>query len=377
MGMASELRVSTASPWRGRRVGSVEESIAGPGDRDEMDRCISYLRVLLPREEFGIRFMLADRRGYLRFVRGEGDPLDLGRRQAAARRGTLMDGVARILERPDGRAVGLFPIDRRGPALGVAEVSATITSLTKHQRDVEAAIGRVSEGVRRQAQQELQRRELDIGLAWTAHELRGPLQAVRIWLENAASSDRHGVRAPIMRAADELTRLADGLDSVLHWAIGHERVQYSSLDLVALAHDAVDSCVAETGQDRVIVEGSDRLMVRADALHMRSAIENLVRNALRYSTTGTKVRVTVELRDGEPTVDVENEGSAIREEDRQAIFEPLALGANGLGSGLGLFVVGRVVERHGGSIRCFEPEEGRVTFELRLPPESAQVRRIR
>jgi two-component system OmpR family sensor kinase len=111
---------------------------------------------------------------------------------------------------------------------------------------------------------------------------------------------------------------------------------------------------------------------------MRSAIENLIRNALRYSTRGTKVRVTVELRDGEPTIEVENEGPGIPVEDRETIFEPLAVGANGLGTGIGLFVVSRVIGRHGGTIRCYEPEEGRFTFELRLPPSSPprQDRRV-
>jgi two-component system OmpR family sensor kinase len=118
----------------------------------------------------------------------------------------------------------------------------------------------------------------------------------------------------------------------------------------------------------VLVEGFDRLDARVDPLHMRSAIENLIRNALRYSTAGTKVRVTVERRDGEPTIEVDNEGRGISPKDRERIFDPMAVGENGLGTGLGLFVVGRVVERHGGTIRCIEGEAGHVTFELRLPP---------
>jgi signal transduction histidine kinase len=368
--MASEGRRSAVLP-EGRRVESVEEAITGPYDVPEMDRCISYVRALMPGEAFGVRFLLADHRGYLRLIRGEGDPLDLGRRQAVARRGTLAEGVTRILERPDGRAVGLFPIDRRGPALGVAEISATITSLTRHRRGVEAAIGRVSEGVRRQAQQELRRRELDLGLAWTAHELRGPLHAARLWLENAAANSDGHKADHIARAIEELSRLTEGMESVLRWAVDDGELRRRRVDLVSLTHEAVDCCMAETGQDRVLVEGRERLMVRADALHMRSAIENLVRNALRYSTPGTKVRVIAETRDGEPTVEVDNEGPEVPEAERGTIFEPFAHGANGGGTGLGLFVVRRIVERHGGTIRCHHPAEGHVAFELRLPGEAA------
>jgi signal transduction histidine kinase len=344
-----------------------------------MDSYVAEMRTLLDGTRFGLRLLLADRRGHLRVRRTEGHPIDGGRPQAEARRRTLVDGISRTLERSDGSAVTIYPIDRRGEALGVAEVSGPLASIDRCRRELDALIGRISAILRRDVDGEIRRRELDLGLAWTAHELRGPLHAVRVLLENAASSYDDGTGTTMIRAADELSRLADGLESVLEWAVGRGSVSYRRTDLVGLAQDAIDSCVAETGEDRVVIEGSERLIVSVDALHMRSAIENLIRNALRYSTRDTKVRVTVELRDGEPTIEVENEGPGIPTEDREAIFEPLAIGANGLGTGLGLFVVGRVVGRHGGTIRCYEPEEGRFTFELRLPRSSTphQDRRVR
>ena len=343
-----------------------------------MDHYVAEMRTLLDGPSFGLRLLLADRRGHLRVTRTEGRPIDGGRPQAEARRLTLVDGISRTLEHADGSAVAIFPIDRRGEALGVAEVSGSMASIDRCRRELDALIGGMSAILRREVDGEIRRRELDLGLAWTAHELRGPLHAVRLLLENAASSYDDGTGTTMIRAADELSRLADGLESVLEWAVGRGRVSSRRTDLVGLTQDAIDSCVAETGEDRVVIEGSERLIVSVDALHMRSAIENLIRNALRYSIRGTKVRVTVELRDGEPTIEVENEGPGIPAEDRETIFEPLAIGANGLGTGIGLFVVGRVVERHGGTIRCYEPEEGRFTFELRLPPSRTprQDRRV-
>lgn len=335
---------------------------------DVMDRCVEELRSLVGESRFGLRLLLTDQRGHLRVIRREGHPIDGGRRQAEARRRTLTDAISRTLEHVDGTAVAIYPIDRRGEALGVAEVSGRMATIDRRRRELETVIGRVSAILRGEVDGDLRRQELQLGLAWTAHELRGPLHAVRILLEDAAISGRDGTGTTMLRAADELSRLADGLDSVLHWAVGSGRVHPRKTDLVALTHDAVDSCVAETGEDRVLVEGFDRLDARVDPLHMRSAIENLIRNALRYSTAGTKVRVTVERRDGEPTIEVDNEGRGISPKDRERIFDPMAVGENGLGTGLGLFVVGRVVERHGGTIRCIEGEAGHVTFELRLPP---------
>jgi signal transduction histidine kinase len=333
----------------------------------DIDYLVAKMRSLLDGPAFGLRLLLADQRGHLRVTRTEGQPIYGGRRQADARRLTLVDGISRTLEQADGSAVAILPIDRRGEALGVAELSGSMASIDRSRRELDVLIGKMSAIIRREADGEIRRRELDLGLAWTAHELRGPLHAVRVLLENAAGSYDDGTGTTMSRAADELSRIADGLQSVLEWAVGRGRVSYRRTDLVGLTQDAIDSCVAETGEDRVVIEGSERLIVSVDALHMRSAIENLIRNALRYSTPGTKVLVTVEPRDGEPTIAAENEGPGIPAKDRQAIFEPLTVGANGVGSGLGLFVVGRVVERHGGTIRCYEPEAGRVTFELRLP----------
>jgi signal transduction histidine kinase len=333
-----------------------------PHAGSEFERCVSQIRVLFRSGDIGIRFLLADRRGHLRVMYTEGDSMRLGRMQSERRRMTFADGITRTIEGPDGRAVGIFPIDRRGQAIGVCELTADAWTLERWRWDVEAALGRCSSSLRHR----VERRDLDIGLAWTAHELRGPLRATKLWLENAASSDRHAGSAHLARAIGELTRLADGVESVLQWSVGNETLRQGRVDLVSLAHEAVDCCVAETGQDRVIVEGDDHLVVRADALHLRSAIENLVRNGLHHSARGTKVHVIVELRDGHPTVVVENEGPAIPDEHKRSIFEPLAHGRTG--TGLGLFVADRVVQRHGGTIHCFEPAEGRVAFEVRLPP---------
>jgi signal transduction histidine kinase len=367
--MAPEPRVSTVLAADGQPVEHIPDMHEQPTDASragspEMEGCVSEVRALFPAACFGVRFLLADRRGHLRVALSQGVPLDLGRRQTDSRRLTFADSITRILEGPDGLGVGIFPIDRRGHALGVAEISTSVGSLPRRRSQVEAALGRVSARLRHG----VERWDLDVGLAWTAHELLGPLRAVTLYLENAQASGGYVGAVPLGRAIEELSRLADGIDSVLHWAVGDETLEYRREDLVALTHEAVDCCAAEAGQDRVIIEGDDRLDVVADPLHLRSAIMNIVRNALRYSSTGTKVHVTVELRDGGPTVEVENEGPGIPEEERRTIFEPLAHGAREGGSGLGLFVAARVVERHGGTIRCHEPAEGRVAFELRLPP---------
>jgi signal transduction histidine kinase len=337
---------------------------------DVIDRVVDGIRSLVGTTDLGVRVFLTDRGGRLRIARTAGSPLNAGGRQTTARRRTLQDRIVRTLER-DLLAVSIFPIDRRGDAIGVTEVTATIATLRHRRSGLESLIGRMSAVIRREIEDDTRRRELDLSLAWTSHELRGPLHAVRAWLEHAASISAEA-SLPIRRATDELSRITGGLESVLSWSAGREHLDERDVDLVGLMRDAVDCCVAETGEDRVVMEGTERLIVRGDPLHLRSAFENLIRNALRYSVPGSKVRVIVEPRDGQPAVEVENEGSGIGDRDRTAIFAPMTRSAGGVGTGLGLYVVGRVVERHGGTIRCSKPKEGMISFELRLPPISAR-----
>jgi signal transduction histidine kinase len=328
------------------------------------DRCASEIRGVLGDDQLGIRFFLVDRAGRLRARYRGGRPIDLGRRQVLARRRSLIEGTATSLEGGDRGSVGFFPIDGGGRVIGVAEISSAGEPPAR-RREVEAAIGRLSDRLRRDANPQ---GELDIGLAWVAHELRGPLLATRFCLENTADRVDPGPARSILRAADELRRLASGLESLLDLAVGDGPIRRRPVDLAVLVHEAADCCLAEVGDGRVVIEETHPLAVVADPLHLRSAIENLIRNALRYSTPGTTVLVIVERRDEQAVVEVRDEGDGIRPEDRERVFEPLTRGPSDVGgTGMGLFVARRVAERHGGTIRYHEPRDGLSAFELRLP----------
>ncbi|HEX5937014.1 MAG TPA: HAMP domain-containing sensor histidine kinase [Actinomycetota bacterium] len=339
-------------------------------DASDFHSCSHEIRSLLRRDELGVRFFFEDRAGRLRSAYRFGHPIDLGRRLVVLRRQALTGGRTRFLE-DHGRVAGVFPIGRFGDVIGVAEVSTLGRSLRLRRLDLERTIARLSERLQRNAELDRQRRTLDIGLAWMAHELRGPLLAARLSLENTADEMDPTDARPIVRAADELSRLAAGLDSILRLAVGNGTIEPRRVDLMSLIRDAAGCCVAEAGDDRVVIEARDRLAVVADPLHLRSAIENLIRNALSYSTPGTTVMVLVEPREDHIVVDVQNEGSGVRPDDRERIFEPLVHGRRAAGTGLGLFVARRVIERHGGTIRYHEPRDGLSSFELRLPAKES------
>ena len=91
--------------------------------------------------------------------------------------------------------------------------------------------------------------------------------------------------------------------------------------------------------------------VLGDAELIRRAIENVVRNAIRFSPDHGTISVSVRLLSNEALIQVEDEGPGVTEEALQMLFEPFVKGAGG-GFGLGLAIAKRAVLAHGGTIRA-------------------------
>jgi signal transduction histidine kinase len=219
-------------------------------------------------------------------------------------------------------------------------------------------------------------RSRDLGLALTAHELRGPLLGVKAALEVMLLDDepldpRGGVLA---RSLDELGQLADLVEGLLGWAVGTQRLRSRTVDFVALVEEVVRRCDGEGG--RVVVHAPTTAFIRADPVHMRTAVSNLVRNALAYSTPDSKVVVSLECGADVVELAVRNEGPPIPVSDLSSVFEPFvrsdASDGNPTGRGLGLFIARRVVEAHGGRV-WFESSPDGSTFFVRLVDASDEV----
>lgn len=229
---------------------------------------------------------------------------------------------------------------------------------------------------------EMRNERLDMGIAWTAHELRGPLLGIRAALElllerrTPDPSEQAVLRASLL----ELDQLTGSAEAILTWAVGEGALERREADLVRVVEEAVESCRLEAGQDKaVVVFAPERAVGRFDPTHVRTVVSNLVRNALAYSFHGTKVEVTVEDLGDHLALSVKDEGPVIPVEERRLIFDPFARGsASGSarnGTGLGLFIARRVVEAHGGRI-WVESEETGTTFHVRLPVEGRRLQRF-
>jgi signal transduction histidine kinase len=212
-----------------------------------------------------------------------------------------------------------------------------------------------------------------------SHELRSPMAAVigaartlqGRWRE-LTPDQRQSFLALI---GDETSRLADLVGDVLDTSrieAGTFSFSFSDVDLAALVRDV--AAAAELGQDEVRVTtevGPALPSVRGDRERLRQVIQNLVENAVKYSSAGGEVRLVATAHNGRIRVDVQDEGPGIPLEDQKLIFEKFgrsdAGGGAKPGTGLGLFIARSIVEAHGGSLEVDSaPKEGSV-FTLELP----------
>ena len=211
---------------------------------------------------------------------------------------------------------------------------------------------------------------LDVGISWTAHELRSPLLGAKALVESLlqTNGDTERNRKLLAQLQEELGQMAGLADELLWWAAGAGPLNRRRIDLSQLVHDVVRSCDVGSTDKRVTLSVPEGIMVRADAVHLKGAIGNLVRNALTYAPSDSDVAVAVESGDGVVTVQVRDQGPGLPEGKEQQMFDPFVRGENGHrgGRGLGLFIARRVVEAHGGTLSAESDGRG-ATFRVHLP----------
>lgn len=216
---------------------------------------------------------------------------------------------------------------------------------------------------------------LDLGIAWTAHELRGPLVGASAALDSVVDSREQDNNDLLVRTRSELWRLTKLVDPLLRWSAGSQGLDQRVVDLRDIVSDAVDACALEHPRHAIVIENSMSVPVWADPQQLSGAIANVLRNALAYSPRDAPVRVVVEPKGEAASISVSDEGPGIAPTERHLIFDPFARGAAGervrRGSGLGLFIARRVLEAHGGSISLRSSTAG-ATFVLELPAERWQ-----
>jgi two-component system sensor histidine kinase KdpD len=216
---------------------------------------------------------------------------------------------------------------------------------------------------------------LDMALAWTAHELRGPVLAARAALDRVVAGEALGTRDRrlVTRSRNVLGELSGKIDSVLRWAAGTRRLRLRRIDLGRLVRRVAAEFEFPKEENRVSVHDQAGVTVRADGPLLQAAVADVVRNALDYSPPDSPVSVRVQERSGWVRIAVRDRGPGVPSEDRPSLFQPFVRGRNAplrAGTGLGLFIARRVVEAHGGEIWLESTGHG-ATVVLQLPSEGS------
>lgn len=212
-----------------------------------------------------------------------------------------------------------------------------------------------------------------------SHELRSPLTRLSISTELAS----RGNLESLSRMRKDITVLDNLIEQILTLTRlemqQQTRIQSNvPLDkvLTALVDDA-DFEAREQGK-RVILEGQQLCSVRGEPGLLRSCLENVIRNAVRFTPVSTSVRVVLKKgqRDKRPLalVTVEDSGRGVPEESLNQIFEPFYRVAvadedvpGNQGSGLGLSISQRIVRLYGGAISAHNAEDGGLVVVIELP----------
>jgi len=216
-------------------------------------------------------------------------------------------------------------------------------------------------------------------LAMLGHELRNPLGAISNaagLLENprAGEETRKQAREIIVRQVGHLSRLTDDLLDAARALMGKIVLDRQPVDFAALAAQSLRTLkAAGRSQNHRIVEELRPAWVDADPIRLEQIITNLVGNAVKYTPAGGTIRVVVEREGGEAVLRVADTGIGLSPELAVRVFDLFVQGGRDLdrslgGLGIGLTLVRRLAEMHGGSasVQSAGPEQGS-EFIVRLP----------
>jgi signal transduction histidine kinase len=301
-------------------------------------------------------------------------PSDLGE---TTRRTCRALGIAAFIVAPllrDGRLVWTLSVHSRTPRSWTPDEVALVREAGERTwADVQRA--------RAQAELALANRRKDEFLATLAHELRNPLAPIRNGLQIVRLSTRNEdslqlVVSMMDRQLGHLVRLVDDLLDVARIGAGKivlERRAVDIADVLARSIESARALLDERGHALEVDVPAGAVLVDADPERLGQVFTNLLTNAAKYTDRNGRISVHVEATADEAVVKVADNGIGIAPEDLPHVFDLFsqARGSRRRGDGglgIGLALVRKLVEIHGGSVTADSEGWGRgCTLSVRLP----------
>ncbi|PAY17543.1 hybrid sensor histidine kinase/response regulator [Rhodopirellula sp. SM50] len=309
-------------------------------------------------------------------VLGDGEIHD---QQWAKREGMIAFAGYPLID--EGKAVGVMAMFSRHPVsesvASLLESVANGIALRIRKQSIEDGLARQTEALR-----EADRRK-DEFLAMLSHELRNPLVPVRSGLDLLVLSETEHQDAIRMmqRQVEHLVRLIDDLldvSRIMRGKVELRRQRVPVAQLVEHARDMLRHTVDQTGHQVTVRLPEQSVWVDADPVRLTQVIENLLKNACKYTDFGGEISVTVTKEDGDwVSISVEDNGVGIDQDLLPQVFDLFTQSNRTLersqgGLGIGLTLVKNMVEMHGGTVSVASDGLGTgSTFTVRLPCCSA------
>ena len=248
-----------------------------------------------------------------------------------------------------------------------------LTGFAKDTRDM-------TERKRVEALELAERRMLEF-LAMLSHELRNPLAPISnavymLHVKTIDDPELRYLRDVIERQVGQLSRLVDDLLEVSRVTSGSIRLQRETVEVTALVAQAVETSrpLVERRRHQLVIDiPSEPICVDGDATRLSQIIVNLLNNAAKYTPEGGRIEVSARAEGHDAIICVRDNGVGIAAEFLPKIFDLFAQGDRTLdrsegGLGIGLTLVRRLVEMHGGSVEASSDGVGLGTeFRVTLP----------
>ncbi len=209
-----------------------------------------------------------------------------------------------------------------------------------------------------------------------SHELRSPLARMNVALELAKAKTSPESEKLINRIETESDRLNDLIGQLLTLSkleTGSQDFEKMEVNLTKLIEDIVSDAnyEAKAKNKTVNLEQNGEVKILGNEMLLRSAIENVLRNAVRYTKEGTEVKISIEEHERNAQINIRDHGEGVPEVDLEKLFKPFyrvqeARDRKSGGIGLGLAIAERAVDNHQGTIEAENTKEG-LLVKINLP----------
>jgi len=263
--------------------------------------------------------------------------------------------------------------------LAEGNLGARITTKLAKRRDEVGQLGRDFNSMAQRLESMVKAQQRLLGDI--SHELRSPLARLGVALGLArqrSGPEANGALDRIERESDNLNEMISQLLTLTRLESGTDGRKRSEIDLAELVREVADDAdfEARSVNRAVQVVSSDKCSINGVEELLRSAVENVVRNAVRYTPEGTAVEVALRKQNGNgndfAVISVRDRGNGVPEEALEKIFRPFYRTEDardrqsGGGTGLGLAITERAVRMHGGSVQATNAADGGLSIEMRL-----------